>query len=61
MAKRKTKQICSSGNFPTFAFLLLVIGVLWLLAELNVITVAIPWWPVILIVVALGMLLKKKK
>ena len=61
------KDMCAwdKKGFPTFAILLLVIGILWLLSELGVIGVAIPWWPVILIVIALGWLLdsccKKKK
>ena len=50
----KKKNVCCMGSFPTFAVLLLVVGVLWLLAEIGVITIAIPWWPVILIIVALG-------
>ena len=43
-------------EMPTFAVLILVIGVLWLLSELNLIRINIPWWPVILIIVALGWL-----
>ena len=47
---------CWNGKkgFPTFAVLLLVVGVLWLLTDLGIITVDIPWWPVILIVIAVG-------
>lgn len=41
-------------RFPTFAVLLLIVGVLWLLSDLEVITVKIPWWPVIIIVIAVG-------
>ena len=56
-------------KFPTFAALLLAVGVLWLLSELKVITIDIPWWPVVLIIFALGMVMnhcyckpsKKKK
>ncbi len=46
---------CYHGRrFPTFAVILLVVGVLWLLSELNLFTVNIPWWPAILIVIAIG-------
>jgi hypothetical protein len=42
------------NRFPTFGFLLLVFGVLWLLSDLNVIKVDVPWWPVLLIVISIG-------
>jgi hypothetical protein len=45
--------------FPTFAVVLLVIGVLWLLSELGVMTIQIPWVPVVLIVVAIGMIINR--
>tara|TARA_Y100000034_G_C6738413_1_gene327520 strand:- start:491 stop:691 length:201 start_codon:yes stop_codon:yes gene_type:complete len=57
MAKKKEKSWCCWGgkkSFPTFAVLLLVIGILWLLSEVKIITVDIPWWPVVLIIVASG-------
>lgn len=41
-------------GFPTFATLVLVVGVLWLLSELQILTVTIPWFPVIMIIVAIG-------
>ena len=55
MAK-KMDWCCWGGKkgFPTFAVLLLIVGVLWLLSEINVITISVPWWPVILIVISLG-------
>jgi hypothetical protein len=46
--------IDSKKGFPTFAVLLLVIAILWILAEINVITINIPWVPVIIGVIALG-------
>ena len=36
-------------SLPVFAIIVLLIGILWLLAELGVISANIPWWPVILI------------
>ncbi len=41
-------------GFPTFATLVLVLGILWLLSELQILTVAVPWLPVIMIIVAIG-------
>ena len=45
------------GVFPTFAVILLVISVLWLLSDLNVITLNIPWVPVILIIASIGFMI----
>ena len=44
-------------KFPTFSALLLVVGVIWLLSELGVISIIrIPWIPVVLIIIAISML-----
>lgn len=40
-------------KFPIFPVLLLVIGVIWLLNDLHVFTIQIPWLPVALIVLSL--------
>jgi len=41
-------------RFPTFATIVLAVGIFWLLNSLGIIKGNIPWWPIILIVVALG-------
>ena len=46
-------------RFPTLAFILLVVAIVWLLNELSVITIDIPWIPVILIIVAIGMIFNR--
>ena len=52
---KKSFVWCGGGRtFPTVAVILLVVGIVWLLTDLGVITVSIPWWPVILIILALG-------
>jgi hypothetical protein len=56
MAKKKTS--CKTG-FPTFAIILLVLGILWLLSELNIILVEVPWIPIILIIVAIGLIFNR--
>lgn len=43
-------------GFPTFAVILLLLGVIWFLNDLKLIAVNIPWIPAILIVVAIGMI-----
>jgi hypothetical protein len=52
---KKTKpNCCISGKFPTFAILLIVIGVLWLLNDLNILAIKIPWFPIVLIIIGFG-------
>jgi len=41
-------------RFPTFAVIVLVLAIFWLLGDLNILNVNIPWIPVILIIVAVG-------
>lgn len=41
-------------KFPTFAVIILVIAVFWLLSDLNYLKINIPWIPVILIIISLG-------
>ena len=48
------KDSCCSGRFPTFAVIVLLVGVAWLLSEWGIFTFNIPWIPVILIIVAIG-------
>ena len=43
-----------NGIFPTFAIIVLLIGIFWLLNELDVLKAHIPWIPIVIIVVALG-------
>ena len=46
-------------KFPMMATILLVVGIIWLLTELKVILIPIPWIPVVLIVIALGMIINR--
>jgi hypothetical protein len=46
-------------KFPTFAVILLVVGLIWLLNELQVIAIDIPWIPVVVVIVAIGMILNR--
>lgn len=57
MAKKESQ----AGKFPTLAVILLIIGVVWLLNELKILTVNVPWWPLILIVIAIGMMYNRFK
>lgn len=46
-------------RFPTLAIALLVVGIIWLLNDLKLISINIPWIPIILIIVAVGMIFNK--
>jgi len=46
-------------KFPTFAVILLVVGLIWLLNELEVISINIHWIPAVLVIVAIGMILNR--
>ena len=43
-------------RFPILGILLLILGILWLLTELKVFTLNMSWWPIIIIIVAIGMI-----
>lgn len=47
------------NRFPTLAIILLVVGIVWLLSSMNLIAVNIPWIPLILIIIAIGMIFNK--
>ncbi|MBS3066738.1 hypothetical protein J4205_02840 [Candidatus Pacearchaeota archaeon] len=46
----------SKKKFPTLAAILLAVGIIWLLTELNIITINIPWIPIVLIIIAIGLI-----
>ena len=47
-------------KFPTFAAVLFAIGIIWFLNEIDVIPwTNIPWIPVVLIIVAVGMIINR--
>jgi len=46
-------------GFPTFAVILLVLAVLWLLTEISVLIINVPWLPIIIGIIAIGMIVNK--
>jgi len=46
-------------KFPTLAVILLVVGIIWLLTSLGKLAVDIPWIPIIVIIVAMGMIFNR--
>ncbi len=52
----ETKGMCCHPHKPIAAIVLLLIGLLWLLSDLGVIALNLPWVPIIVILIALKML-----
>ena len=48
-------------SFPTFAVIVLILSVIWMLRELNVVLWDIPWLPLILIIVSIGWIIDRRK
>jgi len=46
-------------KFPVLAALLLIFAIVWILDELNVFVINLPWIPVILAVIAIGMIINR--
>ncbi len=47
--KRRRRRI-----FPTFAVVLIAIGIVWLLNSLNLVSIDLPWLPIIIIIIGVG-------
>lgn len=48
-------------RFPTFAVVLLVLGLLWLLSSLHLLNIDVPWIPLIIVIIAIGMIINHYK
>jgi len=55
------ENICCDGKFPTFAVILLVVGLVWLLNDLKVLAINLPWVPIVLVIIAVGMIVNRYK
>jgi len=51
--------IMRKRTFPTLALGLLIVGLIWLLNDLNIISINIPWVPVVVIIIAVGMIFNR--
>lgn len=60
MAKRQRQNYEYRHRFPVFALVLLFTGVIWFLNDVHILSVNIPWIPSILIIIAIGMLVRFK-
>lgn len=41
-------------NFPTIPLIILATGILWLINELEILTIDIPWFPIVLIIIGIA-------
>ncbi len=46
-------------KFPTLAVIILVFALVWLLRELEYLNIDMPWIPVILVIIAVGMIINR--
>jgi hypothetical protein len=46
-------------RFPVLGFIILVFASLWLLNDMNVVNFKLPWLPVVLIIIAIGMIFNR--
>jgi hypothetical protein len=46
-------------KFPTLGFIILLFSSLWLFRELDIVDIRLPWIPVILIIISIGMIFDK--
>ncbi|MEK6906329.1 MAG: hypothetical protein AABW81_01770 [Nanoarchaeota archaeon] len=44
------------ARFPVLAVIILIWALVWLLNDLDVVSLNLPWIPVIIIIIALGMI-----
>jgi len=49
----------AKNKFPALAVIILVFAITWFLRELGYLTIGIPWIPVILGIIAIGMIFNR--
>lgn len=54
MRERRLKR-----KFPVLGFIILIFASLWLLREIKVVDIRLPWLPVVLIIIAIGMIFNR--
>jgi hypothetical protein len=62
MAKKKVMEACcGKKGFPTFAVILLVLAIIWIISDLGYIAASsVPWLPIVIGIIAIGMIMKHK-
>ena len=57
--KKEVKRKMAKTRFPVLAVILLIFAVVWILNDTGIFLINIPWIPVILAIVAIGMILNR--
>lgn len=52
------KGMCHGQKFPVFPIVVFLVAFFWLLNDLRILTVNIPWIPIVLLVLSVGWLVK---
>lgn len=48
-------------KFPVLGVFLVVAGFLWFMNEMNLVSIKIPWLPIVVVVVGIGMIYNRLK
>jgi hypothetical protein len=46
-------------SFPTLAVILLIVGIVWAVDALGYLDIDFPWLPVVIIIIAIGMIVNR--
>lgn len=57
--RHTTHRIKYRRKFPTLAFVILIFSGLWLLREMNIIDIRVPFLPAVLILIAVGIIFNR--
>ncbi|HNZ51784.1 MAG TPA: hypothetical protein PLT60_00215 [Candidatus Pacearchaeota archaeon] len=59
MAVRRYRRTTYRRRFPVLGFIILIFATLWLLREMDIIDLYVPWLPVVLIIIAIGIIFNR--
>ena len=48
-----------TSKFPTLAVILLIFAIVWIFSELGYLAISIPWIPVVIAIIAIGMIFNR--
>ncbi|MBS3072841.1 hypothetical protein J4477_03350 [Candidatus Pacearchaeota archaeon] len=52
-------RMMKGKKFPILAVILLAVGIVWLIDGLGYLIIPIPWLPIVLIVIAVGLIVNR--
>jgi hypothetical protein len=59
MPRRRYHKTTYRRRFPILAVIVLIFAGLWLLRELDIVDIQLPWLPVVLIVIAIAVIFNR--